>query len=67
MLSVLLGLAGAALEIHETAKHILLIVWFGVIAVVSVAINLLWLRSFNKQLKALLPILSEEHRNSIRV
>lgn len=59
-LSALLGVATEALEISDSAKNVLLIVWLGSMAAVSVAIDLLWYRSFNQRLKALQPILLKE-------
>ena len=58
--SALLGGFTQALDMDDSHKNILLIVWLVSIAVVSIAIDLLWYRAFNQQLKALRPILLEE-------
>lgn len=58
--SLLLGAAVGALEVSHGGKNALLAVWLVAVAVASVAIDLLWYRAFNRQLKSLQPILSEE-------
>lgn len=59
--STLLGFITEALKISNSTRNVLLIIWLGVIAIVSVAIDMLWLQSFNRQLKSLQPILLKEH------
>ncbi len=58
--SILLGVLSPALSMADRARNILLIAWLVSIAAASVAIDLLWYRAFNRQLKALQPILLEE-------
>lgn len=58
--SLLLGAAIGALEISHGRKNVLLVMWLGTVAVAAVAIDLLWYHAFNRQLKALQPILSED-------
>lgn len=58
--SLLLGAAIGALEISHGGKNALLAVWLGAVAVAAVAIDLLWYHAFNRRLKSLQPILSEE-------
>ncbi|MDF3004108.1 MAG: hypothetical protein K0S22_580 [Oscillospiraceae bacterium] len=59
--SALLGFITEALKISNSTRNVLLIIWLGVIAIVSVAIDMLWLQAFNRQLKSLQPILLKEH------
>ena len=59
--SALLGFITEALKISISTRNVLLIIWLGAIAIVSVVIDMLWLQAFNRQLKSLQPILFEEH------
>ena len=61
---VLSGLFGAGLSAFSVAppiKTILIVVFLSIVCFIAMAINLLWYREFNQKLKALQPILLEEH------
>ncbi|HWP51373.1 MAG TPA: hypothetical protein VN626_06725 [Clostridia bacterium] len=58
--SLLLGIVTAALDIGGATKNALVIIWLSTLAFASIAIDLLWYRAFNQQMKALQPILLEE-------
>lgn len=58
--SALLGAALGALDIGSPVKNTLAVLWLCAVGASSVAIDLLWYRSFNRRLRSLAPILSEE-------
>lgn len=58
--SLLLGLLTASPDFNPAVKIPALLLWLAAIAAVSVLIDLLWYRAFNRRLKVLQPILLEE-------
>lgn len=59
--SMALGIGTAAFEPDTFAKTALVLGWMAAVAVCSITIDLLWYRALNRKLRALQPILLQEH------
>lgn len=61
VISALFGIGIAAFDPDPSVKKVLIASFLGAVALISIAIDLLWYREFNKKLRSLQCVLLQEH------
>ncbi|WP_077611913.1 hypothetical protein [Clostridium sp. Marseille-P2415] len=61
IVSASLGVFTAAFDLNASAKKVLIVIYLSIVALTSIAIDLMWYRKFNQKLRSLQSVLLQEH------